>query len=492
MVSTNGTGIKETPRERYLEKRRRAKWEAFEDRQKIDSVLIEFQPDVVELEKQAVPASARWTLYTVMGLLCATVAWAWWAKVDQIVVAEGKLITSVSPIMVDAKLPSPIRSINVRFGDRVTVGQVLATLDPTVSDADVNILETRQALLEAVYARLSAEKDNLPFDLTGRELDRDWVTQMQLYQDRQAAQNAKLAEFDAEERKLNVTLKNNLDTAEIQKRNYDDYRSYLKKIEALRERESKSELELISARLQTNDAQMKWQESTSRSEELEKELESLQRRREAFVADEKAKVMLELVEVHEKLVELKQELLKATQSQKYTQITVPDSLGYQEFVVFEVADQALGTVMQPGQPLFKLIPLDVPLEVEVEVFGKDIALIRPATRNEIESDNLPAGSEVRIKMASYPFQKHGTLRGAIRTISEDTFEKQDPRGNITMTAYRVRVQLIEPVELENVSSSFRLIPGMATTAEIKVGKRRVIEYFLYPLIRYLDQSIREP
>ena len=80
--------------------------------------------------------------------------------------------------------------------------------------------------------------------------------------------------------------------------------------------------------------------------------------------------------------------------------------------------------MEPGEPLFKLIPLGVPVEAEVEVAGKDIARLHEATESEIESGEFPDGSEVRVKLDSFPFQKHGTLRGVVRKISEDSFEKE--------------------------------------------------------------------
>lgn len=458
----------------------------------MESVLIEFQPDAVELEKQPVPGGARWALYTAVALICTAVGWAYWAKVDQIVVAEGKLITSVSPIVIDAKLAAPIRSINVRFGDRVRVGQILATLDPTVSDADVETLKTKQGLLLALQARLQAEKEEREFAIDGYESDRDWIMQSQLFLRRKEAFQAKMREFQSEEGKLQVTQANNAESIEFLRSNFLDFREYEERIKNLRERGSKSEEDVLARRLQSNDSKMKLQEATNRSKELIEEMEALRTRREAFVAEEKSRVMLELVETHEKLMEIQQELQKAVQAQSFASVTVPDSLGYQEFVVFEVAEHARGTIMQPGQPLIRLIPLDVPLEVEIEVFGKDIALIKEASRESIEAGELPSGSNARIKLASYPFQKHGTLTAAVRTISEDTFEKEQTPGMPAMTAYRVRLQLIEPIELDNVKENFRLIPGMTATAEIKVGNRRVLEYFLYPLIRYLDRSIREP
>lgn len=492
MVSTNGTGLKQSPKEQRHEKRRKARLEAHLDRQNLDPVLIEFQPDAVELEKQPVPGGARWTLYVCITLILSAIGWSYWAKVDRIVVAEGKLITSVSPIMIDAKLAAPIRTINVKFGDRVKVGQVLATLDPTVSDADVDLLKTKRDLLLALQSRLMAEKEEREFDISGHETDRDWVVQYQLFQRRKEAYTAKIREFQAEQSKLKVTQANNEEAIKFLKTSYLDFKEYEERIKRLREKGSASEEDMLARRLQSNESEMKYQDAVNRKAELIEEVEALRTRLEAFIADERSRVMMDLVDTHEKLVEVRQELQKAVQAQSFVNVTVPDSLGYSEFVVFEVAEQAIGTIMQPGQPLFKLVPLDVPLDVEIEVFGKDIALIREVNPANLESGEFPPGSDVRVKLASYPFQRHGTLKAVVRTISEDTFEKEQTPGNPAMTAYRVRLQLVEPIELENVNENFRLIPGMATTAEIKVGNRRVIEYFLYPLIRYLDRSIREP
>ncbi|MFK7769521.1 MAG: hypothetical protein AB8B55_20075, partial [Mariniblastus sp.] len=119
-------------------------------------------------------------------------------------------------------------------------------------------------------------------------------------------------------------------------------------------------------------------------------------------------------------------------------------------------------------------------------------IIKSATETEIAEENLPKGSDVRVKLASFPYQKHGTLDGIVRTISEGSFEKQAPGGGATgITTYKARISIPNPGQLEHVRKDFRLMPGMTTTCEIKVGKRKVIEYFLYPLIRYME-AIREP
>ena len=110
MVSANGTRVeeKETVKEQRLRRRKEARLESIRQRKNNDAVLIEFQPDAVEIEKQSVPGGARWTLYTVAGLICAFVVWANWAEVDQIVTAQGSLIPTETTVVIDTKLTSPI------------------------------------------------------------------------------------------------------------------------------------------------------------------------------------------------------------------------------------------------------------------------------------------------------------------------------------------------------------------------------------------------
>ena len=156
---------------------------------------------------------------------------------------------------------------------------------------------------------------------------------------------------------------------------------------------------------------------------------------------------------------------------------------------------SVGSVSDPGAPIFRLVPLDGQYEVEVEIPAKDIQLVQEGTLEQFNKSELPKGSQVRIKISAFPFQRHGTLDGVIRRISEGSFEKSEQAAAINpeaATMYRARVQIVDPNALKDVSEHFRLMPGMTAAAEIKVGKRTVIQYFLYPLLRYMDEWGREP
>jgi len=189
---------------------------------------------------------------------------------------------------------------------------------------------------------------------------------------------------------------------------------------------------------------------------------------------------------------IEQETKKALRQNQFVELRVPADLPYDEFVVLERTENSVGSVMQPGEPLFKLIPLGADMEVEIEIEGKDIGRLKAATSEQIATGNVPSGSEVRVKLNSFPYQKHGTLNGAVRTIGEGTFDKTAANGGPTgITMYKARVALDKPYDLAEVPEGFRLLPGMVATSEVKVGKRKVINYFIYPLIKG-SEALREP
>ncbi|MEC8241196.1 MAG: biotin/lipoyl-binding protein, partial [Planctomycetota bacterium] len=112
-----------------------------ERRRKIDPALIEFQPDAVEIEERPIPGKARWTLYIVILIIVSVVAWSWFTEVDRIVVAEGELITAITPLVVQSATTNEVREIRAKFGQVVNPGDVLAVLDGDLPELDVAKLE---------------------------------------------------------------------------------------------------------------------------------------------------------------------------------------------------------------------------------------------------------------------------------------------------------------------------------------------------------------
>ena len=235
---------------------------------------------------------------------------------------------------------------------------------------------------------------------------------------------------------------------------------------------------MLSRKLQRSQAETELSVAKNKRGELDAERDAIRKRASAFIAGWRAQVASDLLDTGQKLADIDQELNKAARMNELVELRVPMDLPYKEFVVLEVADRTVGSVVQPGDALFRLIPLGVRLEAEVEINGRDIGLIKK-------------GETVAVKLLSFPYQKHGTIEGTVRTFSEGVFEKQNPAIGVPSAYYRGRIALPEKVDMDNVPDNFRLMPGMAATAEIKIGKRRVIEYILYPLLKGFE-SMREP
>ena len=128
--------------------------------------------------------------------------------------------------------------------------------------------------------------------------------------------------------------------------------------------------------------------------------------------------------------------------------------------------------MTTGQPLLLIVPQDDPLEIEATVLNQDIGFVR-------------AGQPVTVKIETFPYTRYGFIRGRVQSVSHDAV--QDEKLGLVFPA-RIRMDAARIV-IDGVEVS--LSPGMSVTAEVKTGKRRLIDYLLSPLKEHIDESARE-
>ncbi len=207
------------------------------------------------------------------------------------------------------------------------------------------------------------------------------------------------------------------------------------------------------------------------------ELKQVESEWQRFVEERTGELMEQEVQIRSELEKISEEINKAARLHELVSLRAP-----QQGVVLNMAERSVGSIIQQAEPFITLVPINSVIEVDINVNSKDIARIR-------------VGDPVRVKLDAFPFQRHDTLPGEVRVISEDSFQqgaqldREAPETGLAF--YRTRVRLMSK-QLRDVPSGFRLMPGMKVRAEIKVGKRKVISYFLYPVIRALDESLREP
>jgi hemolysin D len=140
--------------------------------------------------------------------------------------------------------------------------------------------------------------------------------------------------------------------------------------------------------------------------------------------------------------------------------------------VQQLAVHNTGAVVTPAQVLMIIAPTDQRLEVEASLENKDIGFVE-------------VGQQAEVKIDTFPFTKYGTIQGEVVDISHDAVADEQ-KGLV----YKVRV-LMKQGSLTVDGREVALTPGMAVTVESKTGTRRLIEFFLSPLLRYADESVRE-
>jgi hemolysin D len=422
--------------------------------------------DAIELEQRKPPVLARLTVWLLVLLVVVAVVWAAVSPVDRIVVARGKLITTAPTMVVQTLETSMVRTIEVSPGDVVRRGARLATLDATFAEADLEQVRGKIASLAPQVDRLEAELDLRPFRPTS--LGHHERLQLSIYDRRIAQYNAKLEALDRQIARAEAGLA----TKQADRQAIQQRLGVAREIEGMRTqlavREVGSKLQQLEAQNTRLQLERELMLAGNEMLELREEIARAKAERESWINEWRQKAAEELVTAKRELEAAEKQSDKAERRSSLVTLNAPA-----DAVVLDIAQRSIGSVLREAEPFITLVPLDVPLEAEVNIDAKDIGLVN-------------AGATGRLKLDAFPFQKHGVLEGSMRTVSEDAFAEKDKPAY-----YRGRLSL-GPMTLRDVPPTTRLIPGMAVTAEIKSGERTVLSYFLYPLLRGLDESIREP
>ncbi len=432
---------------------------------------MDFQSDARQVDQQRPHWIARATLYVLLALIVSVIGWASIAKVDRIVVAQGKLMTTAATIVMQPLEISVVRSLEAKVGDTVRKGDALATLDPTFTEADAGQQRDKIASLDAQIERLAAELEDRPYapkvpDDEARLQSTIWIRSSEEYR-------AKLDSFDQQIRHSEAEIATKKTDHAALARRLEIARELEEMRDTLMQKGWGSKVNYLDAKSQRMQIERDMQLALSQRNEVEQQLRGLKADKAAYIAEFRQKVGEELVQARRDRDAAQKQLEKAARRNQVTVLTAPA-----DAIVLEVAQRSVGSVIKEAEPLYTLVPLDSPLEAEVSVDGRDVG-------------QVATGAPARLKLEAWPFQKHGTLSGRVRTISEDSFNPDPKKDEHRQPYYKARVE-VTSAELRSVPKDFRLIPGMAVTAEIKAGERSVLSYFLYPLLRGLDEGIREP
>ncbi|MBK7005390.1 MAG: HlyD family type I secretion periplasmic adaptor subunit [Burkholderiales bacterium] len=438
-----------------------------------DKTAIDFLPDADEIERRPLPPMARITVHLLIAALVSFFVWAWLSEVDLIVTAKGRLVTPLPNIVVQPLETSIVQSIEVRAGQVVKKGDRLATLDPTFAAADGSQLKSKLDSLNTQWASLDAELSG------GRMADDvetdtpDSVIQSRLSKERQASYGSHIKRQTESIARLRSSLETARRDEEGQQARVKGLREMEHMTDDLVNKKLAVKGRLLDVRDRLMEAERGAELARNRQVEIRRELSALEAEKAAYETGWRQKLLEEMLAVSRERDAISDQLQKANLRQSRVVLTAPA-----DAVVLEVAKLSPGSIVKEAEPFFTLVPISDVLEAEVQIDSLDIGYIK-------------IGSKSNLKIDAYPFQKHGTLEGSLRTVSQDAFRRDATSANVTDAYYGGRITLGN-TRLDEMPANSTLLPGMTLTAEILVGKRSVLSYLLWPLTKAAKESIREP
>jgi hemolysin D len=445
------------------------------------SAIVEFQSPTAALVAAPVPRAARGTIWAIGCMFAACLAAMGLIPIDRVVTAQGKVVSQTSTMVVQPLETSIVRSIDVREGQQVRSGDLLARLDPTFAAADVGALQAQVSSLEAAVSRMQAEVEERPFQYSG--LDPSLSLQAAIYAQRESERRSKLEYYRQKIDGLTSTVaRSATDATAFRERLLvaQDLEAMRKKLEALQVGSRYNSLLATDSRLEI---ERNLSTAIETGEMAKTDHAAMTAERDGYVQNWRAQIAQTLSDEARKLSDARESLNKALLRRQLVELRAD-----RDAAVLTVAKVSEGSVLQPGEQLITLVPADAPLEVEANIAGHDDGFVH-------------VGAPVAIKFDTFPSSQYGLAYGRVRTISADSFTAQDSAktrsGSVPVNPgntdpfYRARI-ILDDMKLHGVPAGFHLGPGMPVTADIKVGKRTVLAYLLGRILPVISEGMREP
>jgi len=445
---------------------------------------LEFLPAALELQETPPSPVGRFLLWAVMAMIVIAFIWSVFGRVEIVAVAPGKIVPSGQVKVIAASNIGRVKAIHVSDGDSVRAGQALIELDPTLAEADRQRLESDWVSSSLELARWRAYSGWLDtgkagtvsvasVDVSGFGVIKPAVAdsavalQRALLEQSIAQQRSKIAGIDqslirrrAEAESTRQVLEKLKQTLPLVTQRADSLKKLSEQNLVARNSYLEVEQQRIEA-LQDLAAQESNLASTSAA------INELAEQRRLALADGRREAFEKIEELEKQNRSQRQELIKASDIADDQVLTSPV-----DGVVQQLKVHTIDGVVTPAEQLLIVVPKDQTLEVEARVLNKDIGFVR-------------AGQPVTIKVESFPYTRYGVIDGTVTSISNDAIA--DEKLGLYYAA-RVRVAK----STMNIDGADVLLsPGMAVTAEVTTGKRRLIEYVLSPVMEHVKESGRE-
>ncbi|MBS1085459.1 HlyD family type I secretion periplasmic adaptor subunit [Gluconobacter sphaericus] len=445
--------------------------------------LLEFHSPTAGLVNLPATPSARYIILLIGGLFLACLAAMALFPINRVVSTPGRLISTQPTIVVQPLETSIIRSIDVHVGDFVKKGDVLAHLDPTITEADITNMHLQRDAYQAEYDRLKAEAAGQDYHVNLN--DPASVEQGAAFMRRKTEYQAHVENYIQQIASLESDIQGYRANAAM----YGSKMRVASEVLQMRQREQADQ---VGSRLSTLGAQTELMEAEraeisaqQSANSAEKKLGAMKAERDGYIGNWQAKIYSDLTEAGHHLAEYRSSYEKARLRQDLVLLRAPE-----DGIVLTIAQGSVGSVLQSAGQFITLVPTGYGLEMEAVLRSQDVGFVQ-------------VGDHALLKFATFPYDQYGGAEATVRVISADAFTPSSQNGGggsngntpsddaTALGVYRVRLR-IDRYTLHGQPSFFHPMPGMSVTAEIDVGKRTVLQYLFNKITPALTNGMREP
>ncbi|KAM3093923.1 HlyD family efflux transporter periplasmic adaptor subunit [Phormidesmis sp. 146-35] len=463
-----------------------------------ESLSFELGKAVQELP----PLYTRILAGTITFIVLGTIGWAHFSKIEEVAVANGKLIPSTEVRPVRSLGAGSVTETKVSVGSTVKKGDVLVTIDPGSAETSVTSLEQDAAKIREDIARLQVERSGQ--GEAGTPLQDELIaTRQQEFSKKQAGAiadaNSRAGAYQESQSELvrfqeNLTAaQTTLDNATANKIQAENSLALAQKRQAMlkplensgaipNQEVIRAAQEVTQATQQVISADNQIAEAEDRIGSLRNKIQSqqgqVQQTQQAYEAAKNAaqglspqrqsEVLTQLNQRQEELTKKLGELAVAKQQQSDREsVKAPFDGKVYNLKVTQ------GPVQQ-GEELLSISPTDQDLVLEVKVLNRDIGFIQP-------------GMKAKVKLATFPFQEFGVVEGDVISVSPDAVVEKDENGRDMGPVFLTRVRLNKRA-IDVRGKAVELTPGMAASAEIVTRKKSILTFITEPVTRRFSEA----
>jgi len=456
-----------------------------------------FLPAALSLQETPPHPAPRRIMAIVCLCFLAAVLWAAFGKIDVVALAPGRIIVSERSKVIQPLEAATVRAIHVKDGQEVREGQLLIELDSTQVGAEHS--QNKQQWLAAHSEKLRSS--SLQTALNAGALPpaseqhsalwcepaktapcEPWQTLLQQLQ-------TEWQDIRSKRERLAATVQTRDSQIQVSKAN-------VHRLQALLQTVNQREVDYAALAQQGFVSQHGLQDKSRDRQDLENELlrvraelttavsahQEALKEQSAYLADLQKNLAQRQFSAQQDIERLAQEQVKSQQRLELLQLRSPVKGTVQQLAVFTA-----GGVVTPAQALMVIVPAAHDISAEVMVANKDIGFIH-------------TGQKVRIKLETFNFTRYGTIDGEVTWVSADALTR-DPQntnsannpasnGQAPLAYFPAHVKLNkQTIDVEG--KTMPVTPGLNLTAEIKTGRRTVLDYLLSPIQKTIDESAGE-